>query len=82
MDDPNNLRGQVSRFISIEGEDAIVTDARMTAYILDHCEIFFQPENRFFCMTDLGGDNYPQYFAVLKPRFNKEFAPYETQRGY
>lgn len=77
--DPNQLHEKVKQFIPIEGEDAMLTDTAMTEFILDNCEIFFTPESTFFCQTDLGHDNYPQYFEVLHPRFAKEFQPFATE---
>lgn len=71
--DPNNLREKVRKFIPIDGKDALKTDAEMTEFILDNCEIRFTDTNTFFCTTDLMKDNYPQYFEVLQPRFKNEF---------
>lgn len=73
MKDPNNLHEKVKRFIKIDGHDALKTDAEMTEFVLDNCEIYFRPHNFFFCDTDLGKDNYPQFFEVLKARFKAEF---------
>ncbi len=77
--DPNNLKEKVRRFIPIEGNDALMTDAEMTEFILDNCEITFAETNTFFCHTDLGRDNYPQYFEVIMARFNKEFAGFADE---
>jgi len=78
--DPNNLRERVRRFIPIEGEDAIKTDSEMTEFVLDNCEIYFREHNTFFCDTDLGGNNYPQFFEVLKARFLSEFRDVSDER--
>lgn len=80
MQQTNGLRGTFERFIPIFGEDAMVTDTEMTVYILDNCEIIFTPESYFFCQTELSHDKYYPYFEVIKPRFEREFAPYNTQR--
>ena len=71
--DPNNLKEKVRRFIPIKGNDALVTDSEMTEFILDNCEISFSDTNTFFCHTDLGRDNYPQYFEVMRARFVNDF---------
>lgn len=77
--DPNNLRKKVRRFIQIEGKDALKTDAAMTEFVLDNCEIKFVDSSTFFCMTDLMRENLPQYFEVLQPRFNKEFEDFADE---
>ncbi len=77
--DPNNLKEKVKRFIPIEGNDALLTDAELTEFILDNCEISFTDTNSFFCHTDLGRDNYPQYFSVIMSRFNNEFAEFADE---
>lgn len=79
MDEIKSLEGTLGRFVSIAGDDAMVTDAEMTAYILDNCRIVFTPESHFFCQTELSNDRYYPYREVLKPRFEREFAPYNTQ---
>ncbi|MBQ2742628.1 MAG: hypothetical protein IJF32_07480, partial [Oscillospiraceae bacterium] len=77
--DPNNLREKVRKFIPIDGKDALKTDAEMTEFILDNCEIRFTDTNTFFCTTDLMKDNYPQYFEVLQPRFKYEFEDFADE---
>lgn len=79
MRQTKGLQGSLARFIPIAGEDAMVTDTEMTVYILDNCRIVFTPESYFFCQTELSNDNYYPYFEVIKPRFDREFAPYNTQ---
>ena len=38
------------------------------------------PENnRFFCITDIANENYPQYFEVLNARFEKQFSPFRDK---
>lgn len=77
--DPNNLKEKVKRFIPIDGDDALATDAELTEFIFDNCEIYFTDTNTFFCQTDLGRDNYPQYFSVIMNRFNNEFAEFADE---
>lgn len=73
MKDPNNLREKVRPFIEIEGNDALITDSKLTEFILDNCEIIYKEDNTYFPITDLANDNYPQYFTVMKSRLDKEF---------
>ena len=80
MKDPNGLREKVKRFIDIKGDDALYTDAEMVEYLLDNCEISFGEHSTFFCKTDLGDYNYPQFYEVLIPRFKKEFEYFEDER--
>lgn len=68
------LNEAVKAYVPIEGHDALVTDAKMTEYILDHCEIIFKPDNRFFCLLDVTEADWGAYEAMLD-RFEKEFAP-------
>ena len=72
MDEVRGLKGTLARFIPISGEDALFTDGEMTAYILDHCDIYFTPESRFFCKTELSDDRYYPYYEVILPRYQKE----------
>ena len=72
MDEVRGLKGTLARFIPISGEDALFTDGEMTAYILDHCDIYFTPESRFFCKTELSDDRYYPYHEVILPRYQKE----------
>lgn len=74
------LKGTFGQFLNISGEDAMVTDTRMTVYVLDNCEIIFTPESFFFCQTELSHDQYHPYYEVIKPRFEQAFAPYYTER--
>ena len=41
MNEVKSLEGTLARFIPIAGDDAMVTDAEMTEYILDNCRIVF-----------------------------------------
>jgi len=77
----DNLKEKVLRFIPIDGNDALLTDAEMTEFILDNCEISFKNTNTFFCHTDLVRGNFPQHFSVITSRFNKEF-PYIEDEHY
>lgn len=79
MKDIKGLEGTLARFLPIAGDDAMVTDAEMTAYVLDNCRIVFTPESHFFCQTELSHDRYHPYYEVIGPRFAQEFAPYNTQ---
>ncbi len=73
------LREQVKeKFMHIEGHNAIVTDAKMTEYILDNCDIIFKPDNRFFCLLDVCEANCVSYY-VMQDRFDKEFAPFNDE---
>ncbi len=67
-----SLAEVIKAFAAIEGEDALVTDSKMTAYLLDHCEIIFTPENRFFCLTDVAEPNMVAQ-NVIRERFRTEF---------
>lgn len=69
----------MERFFNIEGEDAIVTDSEMTEYILDNCEIVFEPDNRFFCLTELTEANIV-VFKLITERFEKEFKPFKDRK--
>ena len=79
MTQTQGLKGTLSRFLAIDGKNALVTDAEMTVYVLDHCEIFFSPDSYFFCKTELIKDRYYPYFEVMLPRFQKEFAAVENE---
>ena len=79
MMEDNGLKGTLGRFLEIKGENAMVTDTEMIEYILDHCRIIFTPESYFFCQTELNHDKYYPYYEVIGPRFQKEFAPYNTE---
>lgn len=72
MQETKSLKGSLDRFVPISGKDALSTDAEMTAYVLDNCEIFFTPESSFFCKTELSDDKYYPYYEVMLPRFQKE----------
>ncbi len=69
-----SYREALKVYVPIEGHDALVTDSIMTEYILDHCEIVFKPDNRFFCLLDVIEANCGAYYPMLE-RFEKEFAP-------
>lgn len=73
------LKGTFARFIPISGEDALVTDAEMTAYVLDECEVYFSKESTFFCKTGLSHDRYYPYYEVICPRYQKEAEAFEDQ---
>lgn len=66
------------KFLHIEGHNAVVTDAKMTEYILDNCDIVFEPDNRFFCLLDVCEANCISYYVMLD-RFTKEFAPFNDE---
>lgn len=80
MQEVTGLKGTFARFVPIQGEDAMLTDTEMTVYILDNCRITFTPESYFFCQSELSHDKYHPYYEVIKPRFEREFAPYNTRR--
>ena len=77
--DPNKLHEKVKRFIDVDGRDSLSVDAELTEFIFDNCEIIFKPESRFFCLTDLARDNYPQYFVVMQGRFQRDFVDFSDQ---
>ena len=70
---------ELQNFIDIEGDDAILTDAKLTEYVLDNSDIYFTDSSRFFCRTILGPNIYTAYKEVMLKRFEKEFAPYKDE---
>ena len=75
----STLREQVlEKFVDIEGRDAIYTDSKMSSYVLDNCEIIFEPGNRFFCLLDVTEANCVAYY-MMQARFDKEFAPFADE---
>ena len=76
MKDLSKIKETVKGFINIEGEDAILTDSKLTEYIFDNCDIFFTDSSRFFCQTRVAGEMYITYKEVLLKRFSNEYAPY------
>ena len=63
------IKSYIKNFIPIEGDDAIVTDANLTEFLLDNCDIFFTDSSRYFCQTRVAGEMYITYTDVLQKRF-------------
>lgn len=64
----------LEKFTDIKGHDATETGAEMTAFILDHNDVVFEPDNRFFCLSDVKESNVVGYSAI-QARYEKAFAP-------
>ena len=57
--------GEVKKFIDIDGEDAILTDSKLTEYVFDNCDIFFNDTSRYFCQTRVANEMYITYKEIL-----------------
>ncbi len=79
MNKNEELVAGMRKFIDIGDGDAISTDAALTEFVLDNCEIFFTETSRFFCQTRMAGERYATYKEVLIPRFEKEFKDYKDE---
>ena len=65
------LTQAVKKYVPIEGHNSLVTDSLMTEYLLDNCEIIFEPDNRFFCLTDIIEADCGNYYTLME-RYENE----------
>lgn len=66
------LTQAVKKYVPIEGHDTLYTDSLMTEYLLDNCEIIFEPDNRFFCLTNVTEADCGNYYTLME-RYENEF---------
>lgn len=74
-----SLTEAVKAYVPIEGHDALVTDAKMTEFLLDNCEIIFEPDNRFFCLTNIIEADCGNYYTLME-RYENEFAAVKQEK--